>query len=372
VAIWPVESSICFTDGHAGRLAYRGYSIDQLAASSSFEEVAYLLWQGELPTASQLGDFCIQLRSNRALPARFLDEMRAWPRTAEPMDVLRTATSMLGLWKDSDASVSRDGHIRVGTRLLARLPTVVAAYSRLRQNMDPLDPDPELGEAANFLWMLTGERPSKSDVQAADLTLVLHADHGINASTLACRATASTMADLYSAVTSGIGALAGGPRYAGSSAAILTALLQIEEGGGMKPEALRQWVRDTRDKQHGAFIGFGHPIYEAVDPRTPWLRNQSERLAVTRHKRHWFEAFRTIEVEVTKVTGLSANADFYSACLHYLLGLAPDQFTCIFAMGRTAGWIAHAAEEVGYDRLLRAPSKYIGPTGRQFVPLTQR
>ena len=363
-------SSICFLDGIAGRLLYYGYDVHDLARNASFEEVAYLLWHGELPTQAQLSAIKAQLIADRALPEQLLTMMRAWPKKAHPMEVLRSATSLLSLFDADTGDNSPEATLRKATRLTARMPTIVAAYEALRTGREPVAPDPSLSEAANFLYMLKGERPSDDDAQMLNISLILHADHELNASTFACRVTVATLSDIYAAVTSGIGAL-GGPLHGGANTATMNILLDVDEMKGGTPENAVAWVADMLDRGE-KIMGFGHRVYKTEDPRATWLRRFSKELAEKRHEPKWYDMSQAVEEYMKNEKHIWCNVDFYSASVHYLLGLPTDQFTPFFAMSRVTGWSAHIMEQLANNRLIRPRAEYVGPEPRDYVPLSAR
>lgn len=363
-------SSICFLDGRAGRLLYRGYDVHDLAQNSTFEEVVYLLWHGELPTRAQLAQLKEELAANRELPAPVLEMMRGWPKQAHPMEVLRSATSLLSMWDPDAGDNSHEANLRKAVRLTARLPTIVAAFDRLRNGQEPLKPDPALGTAGNFLYMLHGKPSPEDEVRMLDISLILHADHELNASTFACRVTIATLSDMYAAITSGIGTLAG-PLHGGANTAVMRMLLEIDRVKGGTPENAVAWVRDLLNR--GVKIsGFGHRVYRTEDPRATWLRRFSEQLSRKRGEMKWFEMSRAIEQYMNTEKHINANVDFYSASVHYLLGIPTDQFTPFFAISRVSGWTAHVMEQLAHNRLIRPRAEYVGPPPRAYVPIEQR
>jgi citrate synthase len=363
-------SAICFLDGHAGRLLYRGYDVHELAEHSTFEEVVYLLWHGELPSASQLETLKQELAANRELPEPLLSMMRTWPKQAIPMDVLRSATSLLSHWDSDAGDNSAAANLRKAARLTARLPTIVATFDRLRNGQGPVKPDSSLSEAANFLAMLRGEPASDDEVRILDTSLILHADHELNASTFSCRVTIATLSDMYSAITSGIGTLAG-PLHGGANTAVMNILLEIDRSRGGDPEKAVAWVHDLLERGE-KISGFGHRVYRTEDPRATWLRRFSEQLSRKRGEMKWFEMSRAIEEYMKAEKRIWANVDFYSATVHFLLGIPTDQFTPFFAISRVSGWTAHVMEQLGHNRLIRPRAEYVGPDLRSYVPINQR
>jgi citrate synthase len=362
-------SSICFLDGETGRLLYRGYDVHDLAEHAIFDEVIYLLWYGVLPTRAQLERFQSELVGNRDLPEPLLEMMRSFPRTAQPMEVLRSAASMLSMWDPDAGDNSIQANLRKATRLTARLPTIIATFERLRNGFEPVKPDSTLGEAANFLTMLHDEPPDPDEVRMLDISLILHADHEFNASTFACRVTMATLSDMYAAITSGIGTLAG-PLHGGANTAAMSMLQEIDKRGGSPENAVAE-VRSRID-QGRKIAGFGHRVYRTEDPRATWLRRFSEELSNKRGEPKWFVMSKAIEDYLKAEKKIWANVDFYSASVHYLLGIPTDQFTPFFAMSRVSGWAAHVIEQLENNRLIRPRAEYTGPELRTYVPLEQR
>jgi citrate synthase len=296
--------------------------------------------------------------------------MRDWPKKAHPMEVLRSATSLLSLFDPDTGDNSPEATLRKATRLTARMPTIVAAYEALRTGREPVAPDPSLSEAANFLYMLKGERPSEDDARMLNVSLILHADHELNASTFACRVTVATLADIYAGVTSGIGAL-GGPLHGGANTATMNILLDVDEMKGGTPENAVAWVADMLARGE-KIMGFGHRVYKTEDPRATWLRRFSQELAEKRHEPKWYDMSRAVEEYMKNEKHIWCNVDFYSASVHYLLGLPTDQFTPFFAMSRVTGWSAHIMEQLANNRLIRPRAEYVGPEPRDYVPLSAR
>ncbi len=358
-------SSICFIDGDRGRLLYRGYDIHDLVAHSTFEETAYLLWHGELPRKAELERFRKALASQRRLPPRVMALLKSFPRKAEPMDVVRTAVSALGLYDPEATDNSREATLRKAVRIQAQVPTIVAAWARIRKGKPVIAPSPRLGLAANFLAMLTGKKPSDLAAKAMDTALILHADHELNASTFACRVTMATLSDLYSGIVSGIGALKG-PLHGGANVGVIRMLLEI--GDVDKAEA---WIKSAL-AQKKRIMGFGHRVYHTEDPRATHLRRMSEALGREAGELRWYEMSRIIERVVKEQKGLNANVDFYSASTYYSMGIDPDLYTPIFVVSRVSGWSAHALEQQANNRLIRPRAEYTGPRQAEYVPLERR
>jgi len=359
------NSAICTVDGEKGRLIYRGYDIHDLAINSTFEEVVYLLWFGSLPTRSQLDDLSKEIANNRALPDDALKWMKDFPKTATPMDVLRTTVSALSMYDPDGQDNSRETNLRKAIRLVAQVATIVAAYDRIRNGKEPIAPDASLGQAGNFVYMLTGNRPDQIKTRAFDIALILHAEHELNASTFAARVTAATLSDIYSAIVSAIGALKG-PLHGGANEAVMNMLLKIEE-----PDQVEEYIKNLL-AQKKKVMGFGHRVYRTEDPRATHLRRMSQELGQSTGEPRWFEMSRRIEEFMKKEKGLNANVDFYSATVYYYLGVVPDLFTPIFAVSRMAGWTAHVLEQYADNRLIRPRAEYIGPIDRRYIPIQER
>jgi citrate synthase len=361
-------SSICYLDGDRGVLAYYGYDIHDLARGASFEEVCYLLWHGRLPNRAELGDLQSQLAAARPVAEPVLRFMKQLP-TSDGMDSLRTLTSVLGQYDPEANDNSQPANYRKAVRLTAQMASLVATYGRLQAGGGPIQPDPALGQAANFLYMLTGERPSALATRAFDIALVLHADHELNASTFAARVAAATLTDLYSAIVGAIGTLKG-PLHGGANADVMRLLIEIGENAS--PERIDEAIR-TRLARKVKIPGFGHRVYRTEDPRATHLRKMSKELGERKGNTRWFEMSQRIEALVTGEKKLNPNVDFYSASTYYTLGIPIDLFTPIFAVSRVSGWTAHCLEQYANNRLIRPRTDYIGPQYPQtFLPLDQR
>ncbi len=359
------DSSIAKIDGEKGELRYRGYLIADLAKHSDYVETTYLLFYGELPTKAQYQELEKKLVAARAVPLEVMGVLRQIAPGMAPMDALRTAVSALCL-EDVPGQVSdRDANLQRGIHLVARFPTIVAAYDRLRCGKEPLAPRDNLGHAANFLYMLTGEEPRPEVARMFDVCLVLHAEHGFNASTFAGRVTAATLSDIYSAVTSAIGALKG-PLHGGANTAVMNTLLAIGNEEGVQPYLESALARGEK------IMGFGHRVYKVVDPRAIVLREFSERMANLCGDRKWFEMSSRLEQLVKNRKGIDMNVDFYSASTYYYMGIKPDLYTTIFAISRVAGWVAHVLEQYANNRLIRPRSNWVGPEPRGYISMDQR
>ncbi|MGH9468470.1 MAG: citrate/2-methylcitrate synthase [Terriglobales bacterium] len=361
-------SSICFINGEEGVLAYRGFNIHDLAERSTFEETAYLLWFGKLPTSAELAQLKRDLNAALTLPApvqQLLSGFQSGAPKATPMDVLRTAVSALALYDADAADMSREANVRKSIRLISQTAAIVAALERLRKGKALVSPDSGLSLAANFLYMLNGAKPSATAERAMDIALILHADHEFNASTFAARVTAATLSDIHSAVTSAIGALKG-PLHGGANQAVIKILLDI---GSADPIAKIQEMIAHKDK----IPGFGHRVYHTMDPRAIHLRELSKELCQASGKSQLYEHSKQIEDFIKREKNLNPNVDFYSASAYYAMGISPDLYTPIFAISRMAGWTAHVLEQYADNRLIRPRAQYIGPQVPQtYVPLDKR
>ncbi|GGA78592.1 citrate synthase [Edaphobacter acidisoli] len=361
------SSSICWIDGDAGVLSYRGIDIHELAQRSNFEETTYLLWFGRLPNQQELADFSAQLSAARQLDPKIIDLLRSVPTAASPMQVLRTAVSMLSMYDADEADCSHDANVRKSFRLTAQIAMIVAIFDRIRKGKQIIEADHTLSHAANFLWMLTGEKPSETATRTFDIALILHADHELNASTFAARVIAATLADIHSAITGAIGALKG-PLHGGANEATMRLLYAIDKAGEDPVEHVRRMFAEKKK-----ISGFGHRVYHTEDPRATHLRRMSEELSKTSGNMKWFEMSRKIENFVKQEKKLNANVDFYSASTYTLLGIDIDLFTPIFAVSRIAGWAAHVIEQHDDNRLIRPRAEYVGPAyPAPYVPLASR
>ena len=353
------SSAICYLDGDRGVLAYCGYDIHDLARHATFEEVCYLLWHRRLPTRAELGDLQSQLAAWRAIPEPVVRLLRSLPRTGsrgEGMDALRTLASALGHYDADAGDNSPQAHYRKAVRLTAQLGTLVATIGRVNAGGGPIAPDPALGHAANFLYMLTGDRPGALATRAFDVALILHADHELNASTFAARVAAATLTDLHSAVVAAIGTLKG-PLHGGANADVMQLLLDIGESA--TPERAEEIVRAKLARKE-KIPGFGHRVYRTEDPRATHLRQLSRDLGQRAGHPAWFELSQRIEALVKGSKHLNPNVDFYSASTYHVLGIPIDLFTPIFAVSRVAGWTAHVLEQYANNRLIRPRADYIG------------
>ncbi len=368
------ESSLSNIDGDAGQLVYRGYDIEDLAVNASFEEVLYLLWNGELPTAEQLASFIDSLSEEQEIEEGVISTLETLADAdEEPMAALRTGVSMLSAAEpESDAEPEDlDSARRQGRRIVAKIPTVLAAYDRLRRDEEPLDPKPKLSYSANFLYMLTGTEPSEVAEETFDMALTLHADHGLNASTFTAMVIGSTYADVYSAITGGIGALSG-PLHGGANQDVIETLLELDES---EKDPLA-WVKDQTESGR-RIPGWGHRVYNVKDPRAKILQQRLEELTEESGQTKWLEYTNTIERYLTEEKGLpekgiAPNVDYYSGAVYYKLGIPIDMYTPIFAMARSGGWLAHVLEYQEDNRLIRPRGRYVGPDDRDVTPIDER
>ncbi len=361
-----LESELSDIDGEKGELIYRGYNINDLADGASFEEVVYLLWNGSLPTSDELDTLRSELQSERSLPATILDILRNAPDDAHPMAVLRTAVSSLALYDEEADAMDPTANRRKASRLLAQIPTIIAAFDRLRKGLDPISPLDHGSMAQNFLYMLNGEEPGEAAERVFDVCLVLHADHGLNASTFTGRVIGSTLSDLYSAVAGAIGALKG-PLHGGANREVMRMLLEIDEQGADPTEYIQEKL-DAGER----VMGFGHRVYQTMDPRAAILRDMVKELSDEEGEMKWYEYSMAILEKMQGDKGIDPNVDFFSASTYYQLGLDPDLFTPIFALSRTAGWTAHLLEQWSDNRLIRPRAQYVGNRDQTFVPISER
>ena len=362
------SSAICYLDGDRGALAYCGYDIHELARHATFEEVCFLLWHRRLPTRAELGDLQSQLAAGRPLPEPVLRLLRSLP-AGNSMDLLRTLTSALGQYDIEASDQSPDANYRKAVRLTAQIGSLVATMGRVAGGGGPIEPDPVLGHAANFLYMLTGERPGGLETRAFDVALILHADHELNASTFAARVAAATLTDIHSAIVAAIGTLKG-PLHGGANADVMRMLLDIgPTAGADKAEEIVRAKLARKEK----IPGFGHRVYHTEDPRATHLRQMSRDLGQRTGEPIWFDMSQRIEALVKSEKKLNANVDFYSASTYHALGIDTDLFTPIFAVSRISGWTAHVLEQYSNNRLIRPRAEYIGPEYPQrYVPVDAR
>jgi citrate synthase len=361
------NSGICFIDGEAGVLAYRGIDIHELAERSNFEETTYLLWNGRLPSELELREFSSQLALARSLDQRIVDMLRTFPTSATPMEVLRTTVSALSFYDADEKDNSHDANVRKAYNLTAQIAMIVAVYDRIRKGLEIVPPDRSLSHAGNFLWMLNGIKPSETATRTLDIALILHADHELNASTFAARVIAATLSDIHSAVTGAIGALKG-PLHGGANEGVMRLLYAIDKAGADPVEYVKNMLAAKQK-----ISGFGHRVYKTEDPRATHLRRMSEQLGKDSGHPKWFEMSRAIELHINKDKKLNANVDFYSASTYATLGIDIDLYTPIFAISRMAGWAAHVIEQLDDNRLIRPRAEYIGPVyPSHWIPVAER
>ena len=360
------RSPCTFIDGRIGELRYRGYSIHDLAEHSSFEETAWLLLHGELPNKSQLAEFDLALKAARELPAPIVEIIHTI-KHAHPMDVLRTAASALAAFDAETADNSREAVLRKGIRLTSQVPMIVAAHARLREGLQPVAASKELSHAANLLWMLKGEKPSADTARLIDRDLVLHAEHGSNASSFTARVVIGTEANLHAAVTAAIAALSG-PAHGGAAEDVMKMAEEIGD-----PSRAADYVRDKR-KAGEAITGFGHRVYRAEDPRARHMRAGVERLSKEMGQPRWYEILQAVVAAMAPYArhGVNVNVDFYSGVVYHLLGIKRDLFVPLFAIGRVPGWVVQALEQMENNILIRPLTLYSGPDARAYVPLERR
>lgn len=360
------KTAISYIDGQNGRLFYQGIEINELAAHSTFEETIYLLWHGRLPTRQELAELDQELKSHRSIPRELVTIMQQLPKDASPMEVLRTTASALSAFTTSSSDTSHEALVSHASCLTSSLPAVVAAWARVRQGKDILEPRDDLSHAANFLYMLNGEVPNERAARVLDIALILHADHGLNASTFAARVTASTLSDMYSSITSAIGALKG-PLHGGANEQVMKMLHDVGSA-----ERAQEWL-DQALAQKKKIMGFGHRVYRADDPRALILRKIAQEVGEANNDPQWFEISSRIEQLMDeRKANLPINVDFYSASTYHVLGIPTDEFTPIFAISRIAGWTAHVIEQIANNRIMRPDSLYVGPMDVPYVPIDQR
>lgn len=359
------ETSISDIDGHLGRLWYVGYDIHDLARHSTFEEVVYLLHNLRLPDAAELETHVKQLISERDLSKFRKELMVTLAEKSSPMSMLRTSVSAASAYDPDGWDNSPEAHYRKAMRLIATAPTLVTMYHRLRTGHGVVEPHPSLSHAGNLLYMLLGEEPSPEDARVLDVTMILYADHTMNASTFTARVIASTLSDMFSAVTGAIGALKG-PLHGGANEEAMRMLEEVE-----RPEDASAYVANKL-AEHKLIMGFGHRVYKTEDPRATHLRRMSKELAQRKGEPRWYEISSAIEDAVMEQRGLYPNVDFYAASVYHYLGVPTDLMTPLFAVARMAGWTAHIREQYADNRIIRPDSEYIGPRDQKYVPLEER
>ena len=360
------ESALSKVEGQAGKLSYLGYSIDDLVEHTTFEEVVHLLHRGKLPNRAELDSLTKVLREQRELPQGVIDFLKTAPKDAGPMDVIRTGVSMLGLYDTRGNHQDRKLNEERSLSICAKIPLIIAAYHRFRQGKDIVEPRQDLGEAAHFLYLINGEAPGAEAAKTLDVAYILHADHGMNASTFSARVTIATLSDIYSAITSAVGTLKG-PLHGGANEGVIHMLEEI--GGEDKVDDYVAGKLERKEK----IMGIGHRVYKVLDPRAPHLQRMAVKLTEELGEAKWINMSERIATIMRETKGLNANVDFYSATVYYSLGIPTDLFTPIFAISRAAGWTAQVLEQLDDSRLYRPLTNYIGKTEQPPIqPIDER
>ena len=359
------ESALSKVDGQQGKLWYLGYTIDDLVEKTSFEEVVFLLHRGKLPNQAELDQLSHNLREQRFLPQGVIDFLASAPKDAGPMDVIRTGVSMLGLYDTDGDHQNRSLNEQRALSICAKMPLIVAYYHRARQGLDLPPVRKDLGEAAHFLYLINGEEPSETAAKTLDVAYILHADHGMNASTFSSRVTVATLSDIYSAITSAIGTLKG-PLHGGANEGVIHMLQEIGD-----PDKVNAFVEDCLANKK-KIMGIGHRVYKVLDPRAPHLQRMAVKLTEGLGEPKWIQMSERIAEIMRERKGLNANVDFYSATVYYSLGIPTDLFTPIFAISRAVGWTAQVLEQLDDNRLYRPLTQYTGPMDQEVTPIEQR
>jgi citrate synthase len=361
-------SKIGYVDGEKGWLVYRGYNIFDLAEHSTYEETAYLLYFGELPTKRQLEEFDAKLRKYRPIPKQVIDALKLIPKDVHPMAALRTGISVLGCFDPKADDTSVENETEIGIKLIAQMATVAGAIARIRKGKEPIEPDSSLSHAANFLYMVTGEKPDDYFARVMDVALLLHADHGMNNSTLTCMTVNSTLSDMYSSIVSGISSLKG-PLHGGANERALAEIMHLKN-----EDEATAYVKDAIAKKK-KIMGFGHRVYKAYDPRAKVLGKYSEEVTRKMGQEYLYKVAKRVEEEVIAAygaRGIFPNVDFYSGTIYYAMGIEPKMFTPIFAVARIAGWSARVLEYLPENRIFRPRAVYVGELERKYIPLDER
>jgi citrate synthase len=370
-------TAICTIDGAEGRLIYRGYSIEDLTEHTTFEEVVYLLWEGDLPTRAQFGPFTQRLCAGRELPSVVIDHLRTIPPKAHPLAVLRTGVSLIAHFDPDADSMEPAARQRQEERLIGQVPSLVCAWGRIREGKDPVAPRSDLPAAANFMWMLFGEDQDELTNHAMDVALTLHAEHEFNASSFAARVAAGTYVDVHSCMVAALAALKG-PRHGGANEDVIELIEEIgtpDKATAFATDRLNRYKSATREERANPslrFPGFGHAVYKTWDPRARILKKLAGEVADARGVKGIAEIQESVREVVTEGLGLNPNVDYYSAGLYHSLGIPPDLFTSIFATARTAGYVAHIEEQLRGGRLIRPRGEYVGPADRNVIPIDKR
>jgi citrate synthase len=364
------RSSVCYLDGSVGKLQYRGYPIEDLAQSCTYEEVAYLLLFGRLPNKAELERFDAELKAERKLKFRIIDVLKQLPESGHPMDALTAAVAAMGMFYKGDHVRDLEFRRLSAIRLVAKLPTVIAAWHRIRQGEDPIKPRDDLSHAANFLYLLTGQEPLETSVKVFDVALILHAEHSMNASTFSARVTGSTLADPYAVVASAVGTLAG-PLHGGANEEVLELLATIED---RTPGGIRRWAED-RLARKDKIMGFGHREYKVKDPRATILQNLAQQLFAEQGRTPVYDVAVELERQMADLVGgkgIYPNVDFYSGIVYQKLDIETDLFTPVFAIARVAGWLAHWLEQLDGNRIFRPSQVWTGQADRRLIPVDER
>ena len=359
------QSSIGDVNGEEGILIYQGYNIHDLAENSTFEETVYLLWNGRLPNKSELDELKAEFQTNYEVPSQIIEMMRTFPKDSVPMDVLRTTVSALDFYDKEGHGTDRKNAVKTAVKLTGQLPTLVAAWDRIRNGQDVITADKSLSIAENFFYMLRGEKPSEDEARMMDVCLILHADHELNASTFTTRVVAGTLADIYGAVTAGIAALAG-PLHGGANTKVMETLLEIGS-----PDNAEKWLEEKLANKEKV-MGIGHAVYKTEDPRATWLRKFSKQMGEKKGEMKYYEISEKIEKMMLDQKGMYPNVDFYSASTYYLMGIPLDLYTPIFAMSRVSGWTGHILEQYANNKLIRPRAEYIGERDLKYTPISER
>lgn len=359
------QSTIGDVNGEEGILIYQGYNIHDLAENSTFEEVVYLLWNGRLPSARELEDLIQKFQANYQVPDEVLELMQKFPKDADPMDVLRTTVSSLDFYDKDGHGTDREHAMDAAIKLTAQMPTLVAAWERIRKGDVIVAPDNTLTIAENFLYMLRGEKPEPDEARMFDICLILHADHELNASTFTTRVVSGTLADVYGAVTAGIAALAG-PLHGGANTNVMKMLIEIGDVDKIEP-----WLDEALASKR-KIMGIGHAVYKTEDPRATWLRKFSKQIGEKKGEMKWYEMSEKLEKLMHEKKGMFPNVDFYSASTYYLMGIPLDLYTPIFAISRISGWTGHILEQYADNKLIRPRAEYVGPRDLKYTPIADR
>jgi len=359
------QSAIGDVNGEEGILIYQGYNIHDLAENSTFEEVIYLLWNGRLPKADELENLKSQFQAHYEAPAEVIEMMKTFPKTADPMDVLRTSVSALDFYDPDGHGTDRENAMKAAIKLTAQMPTLVAAWDRIRNGKEIVAPDKSLSIAENFLSMLRGEKPDADEARMFDICLILHADHELNASTFTTRVISGTLADVYGAVTGGIAALAG-PLHGGANTNVMKMLIEIGS-----PDKIESWLDEALTAKK-KIMGIGHAVYKTEDPRATWLRKFSKQMGERKGEMKWYEMSEKLEKLMHEKKGMFPNVDFYSASTYYLMGIPLELYTPIFAISRISGWTGHILEQYGNNKLIRPRAEYIGERDLKYSAIEGR